>query len=159
MYWQIRISPYQRTPLGKAFTEKKMKFKIIEDLTSDVMFEAYGKNLKELFENSALALFSIMCKVEEIKGEESKVVNVKGSDVEDLMINWLQELIGLVDTEEMFFSKFKIEKITETNLKAKVYGEEIRPEVGEVVVKAVTYYGFNFEKTEKGYKVKVSLDV
>ena len=136
-----------------------MKFKIIEDLTSDVMFEAYGKNLKELFENSALALFSIMCKVDNVKNEKIKIISVKGSDVEDLMINWLQELIGLVDIDEMFFSKFKIEKITETNLKAKIYGDEIRPEVGEVVVKAVTYYGFNFEKTEKGYKVKVSLDV
>jgi len=139
--------------------EKEMKFKIIEDLTSDVMFEAYGKNLKELFENSALALFSIMCKVDNVKNEKIKIISVKGSDVEDLMINWLQELIGLVDIDEMFFSKFKIEKITETNLKAKIYGDEIRPEVGEVVVKAVTYYGFNFEKTEKGYKVKVSLDV
>ena len=153
------ISHYQRTPLGKAFMEKEMKFKIIEDLTSDVMFEAYGKNLKELFENSALALFSIMCKVDNVKNEKIKIISVKGSDVEDLMINWLQELIGLVDIDEMFFSKFKIEKITETNLKAKIYGDEIRPEVGEVVVKAVTYYGFNFEKTEKGYKVKVSLDV
>ena len=139
--------------------EKEMKFKIIEDLTSDVMFEAYGKNLKELFENSALALFSIMCKVDNVKNEKIKIISVKGSDVEDLMINWLQKLIGLVDIDEMFFSKFKIEKITETNLKAKIYGDEIRPEVGEVVVKAVTYYGFNFEKTEKGYKVKVSLDV
>ena len=28
------------------------KFKIIDDLTSDVLFEAYGKDMKELFENS-----------------------------------------------------------------------------------------------------------
>jgi SHS2 domain-containing protein len=29
-----------------------MKYKQIEDLTSDVLFEAYGKDLKEVFENS-----------------------------------------------------------------------------------------------------------
>ena len=36
-----------------------MKYKFIDSLTSDVMFEAYGKTFKELFENAALALFSI----------------------------------------------------------------------------------------------------
>ena len=28
---------------------KKGKYEFIDDLTSDVLFEAYGKNLKELF--------------------------------------------------------------------------------------------------------------
>ena len=143
--------------LNKKF--EKMKFKIIEDLTSDVMFEAYGKNLKELFENSALALFSIMCKIDEVESKKVIIVNIKGTDVEDLMINWLQELIGLVDVKGMFFSKFKIEKLTEKNLKARIYADEVKPETGETVVKAVTYYGFDFKKIDKGYKVRVSLDV
>jgi len=42
------------------------KYKIIDDLKSDVMFEAFGKNLKELFENAAEALFSIICDVSSI---------------------------------------------------------------------------------------------
>ena len=32
-----------------------MKYKFIEDLTSDVIFEAYGKNLKGSFSNAAIA--------------------------------------------------------------------------------------------------------
>ena len=36
------------------------KYKFIEGLTSDVMFEAYGKDLKELFSNAAEAMFSVI---------------------------------------------------------------------------------------------------
>ncbi|MAG50888.1 hypothetical protein CL621_04615 [archaeon] len=136
-----------------------MKYKFIKDLTSDVMFEAYGKTLKELFENSALALSSVMCNLKKVKATKAKTVYIKAGNVEELIVDWLQKIIALVDTEEMFFSKFGIKKINEKSLKAKVYGEEIKPELGETVVKAVTNYGFKFVKNKVNYKVRVSLDI
>ena len=48
---------------------------------------------------------------------------------------------------------------TGPKLKAKIYGEKIRPELGGTVVKAVTLYKYKFEKNKKGYKVRVSLDI
>jgi len=135
-----------------------MKFKFIEDLTSDVMFEAYGKDLEELFENSALALFNVICQVDKVKSVKKIKVKVKGDDLKDLMINWLQELISLVDVENMFFSRFKVLKIDEKQLEAEIYGEEIKPEKGETVVKAVTYYNFELKKNKK-WKVRVVLDI
>ena len=92
-----------------------MKYKIIDDLTSDVMFEAYGKGLKELFENAAEAMFSIICKVDKVEKKKPIKVKVDADGVEDLMIKWLQELIAVVDTEEMFLSKFNIKNIDEAS--------------------------------------------
>ncbi len=137
-----------------------MKYKIIEDLTSDVMFEAYGKDLKEVFENSALAMFSVICNVKKVKAIKAVDVSVKGSDASDLLYKWLSELVALVDTEGMFFSKFEIIEIDETHLKAKAYGEDISPEKGETVVKAVLYYGFKLERLPKGgWKARVGCDI
>lgn len=136
-----------------------MKYKFIDDLTSDVLFEAYGKNLKELFENSALAMFTVLCDIEKIKTKNKIKVAVKGRDEKDLLYNWLQELIALVDIEEMFFSHFNITEISSKSLKAEISGEQITKEKGSTVVKAVTYYKFALEKTEKGYKATVSLDI
>lgn len=136
-----------------------MKYKFIDDLTSDVVFEAYGKDLKSLFENAAFALFSVICQIEKVKPKSEKEIGVIGKDRKDLMFNWLQELISFVDTEGMFLSKFEIYEIDENRLKAKCYGEEAEPEKGGTLVKAVTYYKFNLEKTGKGYKVTVSLDI
>ena len=135
------------------------KYKFLNVITSDVMFEAYGKDPKELFQNAAEALFSVICKIKQVKPKEKEEFEVKANNLEDLMINWLQALIAIVDTEEKFFSKYEIVEIDETHLKAKLYGEPIKPELGETVVKAVTMYKFKLEKTGKGYKVTVSLDI
>jgi SHS2 domain-containing protein len=135
------------------------KYKFIDDLTSDVLFEAYGKDLKGLFENSAVALSSVICDVEKVEKQKSFSVEFQGESVEDLMINWLQEIIALVDTEEIFLSGFEISEIDEKHLKANLYGEPISPEKAGVVVKGVTYYKLKIEKTKKGLKATISLDI
>jgi len=136
-----------------------MKYKFLDDLTSDVIYEAYGKDLKEVFENAALALFSVICKTDKVKSKKKEEFEVKAETVEDLMFNWLQSLIAIVDTEQMFFSKFEVLDISETRLIANLYGEPIKPELGGTVVKAVTMYKYKFEETDDGYKVTVSLDI
>ncbi len=135
------------------------RYKFIDDLTSDVMFEAYGKDLKEVFENSAEAMMSIICQLKKVGDGIKKEVDITGDDEKDLLLNWLQELIARVDVENLFFSRFEIKEISPTKLKAVVYGEEADPSKGETVVKAVTYYNFSLEKSEKGYTARVSLDI
>lgn len=135
------------------------KYKFIDDLTSDVMFEAYGRSLREVFENAAEAMMSVICQIKRVGQGESRKVEVSGKDEKELMLNWLQELIALVDTEGLFFSRFEISEISPKRLKATLYGEEAEPSKGETVVKAVTYYNFRFEKTKKGYLARVSLDI
>ncbi len=71
----------------------------------------------------------------------------------------LQTLIAMVDTEELFFSKFEIDEIDEFHLKTELIGEKISPSKGETVVKAVTYYKFKLEQTKEGFKATVSLDI
>lgn len=135
------------------------KYKFIDNLTSDVMYEAYGKNLKEVFENAAIALLSVICKIDKVKPEKKSEYEFKAENAGELMINWLQGIIAIIDTEQMFFSKVEVKEIDEQKVKARFYGESIRPELGETVVKAVTYYKYKFEKIDKGYKATVSLDI
>ena len=135
-------------------------YRFIDDLTSDVMFEARGRTVNDVFENAATALFDVIAQVDKVKHEKFVKITVKGLNLEDLMFNWLQELISLVDTEEMFFSKFKV-KVDENknSLEATCHGESAKPEKSGTLVKAVTYYKYKFEKTKNGYKVNVSLDI
>ena len=134
-------------------------YRHIDDLTSDVMFEAYGKSLKELFTNSAIAMFEVICQINKIRPKDSRMVEVKAENASELLYRWLSELIALVDTEEMFFSKFEIIEIDETHVRARCFGEPITPEKGETVVKAVLFYKFKLEKTEKGYIARFGCDI
>jgi SHS2 domain-containing protein len=135
------------------------KYKFIDNITSDVVFEAYGKTLKDVFTNAAEALSSIICKIDRIEPKKEVRLEVNGDSTEDLMINWLQAIISHVDIESMFFSKFTITEITDRRLLAFARGEEITPAKGNTVVKAVTYHQFKFEKTKEGYLCRVSLDI
>ena len=135
------------------------KYKFFDDMTSDVIFEAYGETLKDVFTNAAEAMFHFICKLDQVEPNEEKKIEVEAESVEDLMVNWLQALIAAVDIEGMFFSSFKITDISEKKLTAFVYGEPVTPEKGETVVKAVTYHQYKFEQTPDGYVCRVSLDI
>ncbi len=134
-------------------------YRFVDDLTSDVMFEAYGKDLKEVFTNSAMAMFEVICDIDKVKPEKMVEIEITEDNTSDLLYKFLSELIALVDIEEMFFSKFEIEKISDKKLSAKIYGEPIIPEKGNTVVKAVLYYGFKLEKNKQGYMARVACDI
>lgn len=136
-----------------------MKYKFVDNIKSDVLFEAYGKDLKELFRNAAEAMFSIICQLDKVKPKEMEEFEMKGDTLEDTMWNWLSGLIAIVDTEQKFYSKFEIVEVDENHVKAKLWGEPIRPEIGETVVKSLTNYKFNVEKKGKSYKATISLDI
>ena len=72
-----------------------MKFKFLEH-TADVKFQAFGKNLEEVFENSGLALISSQYKGK-IKALKKKKIKVKGKDNESLLYNFLEEILILLE--------------------------------------------------------------
>lgn len=135
------------------------KFKFIDDITSDVRYEAYGKDLKEVFENSALALFNVIALVDDLKSVKKVTFKIDGDDSRDLLYNFLQYIIALVDIENMFFVKVNILEIEDEKLVAEVYGENIRPELGRTVVKAITGHNFELIFKNKKYVASVVLDV
>lgn len=136
-----------------------MKFKFVKGPTSDVKFEAYGSTASELFENAALALSSVMCAMRNVKPKDSVEVFVEGNDLQDLLFNWLGEVIALVDIHIMFFSAFKV-KVQGNRLKATCYGEEAKPKNSLTVVKSATYHEFRLEGDDKnGYKATIVLDI
>lgn len=138
-----------------------MRFEFVEDLTSDVMFKAYGQTLEKLVENSGFALFSVMCDIEKVEPKKSVVIEISGENEEDLIHNWLSEVLTQHEIENMFFSKFEVlelKKNKEYKLKVKVSGDEIKNELVLTVVKAVTYHKFSIEKKDK-WIVTVVLDI
>ncbi len=138
-----------------------MRYKFIEDLVSDVMFEAYGKDLAELLQNAGLALFSVVCQIDKIKPKKSIKLKVKGKDEGDLLFTFLTTLLSEAELKELFLCKFdvKIKKNKGYIAEITAYGEPISPEKGETVVKGVTYYKFKVEKIKKGYKARVACDI
>ena len=137
------------------------KYRFIKDLTSDVMFESYGKTIEELLENSALALFDVISDLKSLKPKDKIEFEFEGRNIEELLYNFLSYLLAESEISELFLCKFNV-KVEESKngLKGKViaYGEEITPEKGGTVVKAVTNYKFKVEKKDI-YKATIVCDI
>src|SRR3989344_6737674 len=80
-----------------------VKFKFLEH-TADRKFQAFGKTLEEVFENSALALFSIIYDGK-IENKKKFKIHAKGRDLENLMYNFLEEFLVLIDSKNFLPSK------------------------------------------------------
>jgi SHS2 domain-containing protein len=137
------------------------RFKFIDITTADVAFLAYGKDLNELFENAALAMFEVMINTKQVEQKVKRKIKVKGNDLLSLMFNWLNELLVYVDSENLAFSKFQV-RVDENNftLEGICEGEEINPEKHETrtLVKACTYHSLKIKKN-KLFEAQVILDI
>lgn len=136
----------------------KDKFIFLEH-TADIKFQAFGKNLNEVFENSALAMFKSMSD-EKIKSKNKRIIKVKGNDIESLLYNFLEEFLFLLDTKNFFLSKVKV-KTDGKKLIAEIFGDNVKNYKIHLDVKAVTYNEMfvKFNKKKKIWISQVVLDV
>ncbi|MBS3171120.1 archease [Candidatus Woesearchaeota archaeon] len=139
-----------------------MKYKYL-DHTADIMFEAYGNSLNELFENSALATEESMVNLAQIKPKLKKEISLENKNIEYLLFDFLGELIYFKDAELLLFSKIKVDIKKEEKLyklKALLKGEKLREEHEQKVdVKAITFHKFEIKKLKEKYSARVILDI
>jgi SHS2 domain-containing protein len=137
------------------------KFKFLDISTADVGFLAYGKDLNEVFSNSALAMFETMIDTKGVKQKVKKTIEIDSHDLKSLLFDWLNELIFHYGAENLAFSKFDI-KIDDENfkLKATCQGEKINLQKHEVrtEVKAATYHKMEIKETKQGWEAQVIVD-
>jgi len=134
-------------------------FDIVEH-TSDIGIIAYGTDIGRAFINAARALFSIITDPAGIWETDYRDIEVTAEDREDLLVEWLNELIYLFDAEQMLFSKFVITYLTDTQMVARCYGEKIDTarHALKTGVKAATYHMLKIEKDDV-FRVQVLFDV
>jgi SHS2 domain-containing protein len=108
--------------------------------TADMKFQAFGKTMEECFSNAGYALREIITK-DKIKPVIKKKIEVKGRDFENLLYNFLEEFIFLLDSENFILSKIIKIKIDnkKKELIAEIIGDNIHKYKTMTDVKAVTY--------------------
>lgn len=124
---------------------------------ADLALRIYGADLRELFANAAYAMFSQLADVARVKAAVHQHVEVEGSDDESLLVNWLNELLYLHETEGQVYSEFDIQELTPTCLKATLFGAEARDV--QMIIKAATYHNLAIRQTKSGYQATVVFDV
>lgn len=131
--------------------------------TADAKFQAFGQTLEEAFSHAALAVASLMWNEDKIKKKVAKPVEVKGKDLPQLMVNFLEEIVYLFDTKGFLLGSVEdltIQRKGNTfSLRALFKGDEYSSQYetfGDV--KAITYNDMVIKK-KAPYMVQVVVDI
>ena len=143
-----------------------MPFKFLEEMaTADIAFEAWGEDLEETFISAADATTNVMVEeLNSIQPRERREFRLENDELDLLLFDLLQELIYFKDSEKLMLrvNQARVEGNAKPYvLEAVARGEKLDPERHHprVDVKAVTLHHFSLEKTERGWKALVILDI
>lgn len=131
------------------------------DHTADLAIVVHAASLKQLFEEAGRALFDLLIRTRGVRASHSIICTVEGADKEDLMVNWLRELLYLFNGEEKAVSSIEILDLTPSRVEARLEWIPVDFTQDEVMteIKAVTYHQIRVEKTDRDYEAQVVFDV
>lgn len=135
-------------------------FEILEH-TADLKVRVRGSDLNDLFKNAGLAIFQI-CAEEQIIKEKKKHnfrISQKAQGLEELFVNWLNELLSLSAAKGVVFEDIKINKVNEKELEAEASASDIRNYKINTEIKAATYHELKIEKIDYRWQAEVIFDV
>ena len=128
--------------------------------TADIGVRVYGKDVKELFENAAFAMFDIIADIENISGDTLETFYLEAPSQEELLITWLDELLFSFYTKQLIFFKFQIDELDGTRLKATAFARPVGANRNRLKteIKAATYSDLKIKKSGGGYQVEIIFD-
>ncbi|HEY7167396.1 MAG TPA: archease [Candidatus Binatia bacterium] len=128
---------------------------------SELAIRVVGNSQAELFTNSAYALFDIMTDVEKVEVKERLPLEVEGADRDDLLVNWMRELLYLLQGSGYMLKEFNIREAKDTVLKAEVCGEKIDPDRHEIKqeISGVAYHQSRMQKTGNQWTAQLILEL
>lgn len=135
----------------------KKRFEILEH-TADIGVRAFGRNPEEVFINAAGGMFAIIADTRRIKPKERIEIRQEARGYDELLRQWLQELLYRYSVSGIIFKEFIIQNLRQNAIKAIARGEKAPGKI-KTEIKAVTYHELEFKKTKDGYEAKVIFDV
>ena len=130
------------------------------EVTADIGFRAYGKNLNEAFENAGLAIFNIISDTDDIDSTKEISFEITSEDNVSLLYDYLEELLFYHEVEFMLFSQFDVEIGENFHLKATIKGEPIDWDKHErkTEIKAITFHMMDV-KDSRPFELQAIVDL
>ncbi|MHA1770907.1 MAG: archease [Candidatus Thorarchaeota archaeon] len=132
--------------------------------TADITIECWAPTLTGAFEEAALASFNVIVDTSTVDAKDMVEVYVEGIDLQELLVEWIGQLIAFIDLHGQFYSKFNVQSIKSGapwTLDATIWGENIDFDKHDIhtEVKAMTYADMKIEETPNKVVLWFTLDL
>lgn len=138
----------------------ELLFREIEH-TADLGIEVEADSPAELFRRAGLALFSLMVNLSGVEVREEQQARVQAEGWEDLLHDWLSQLLSRFLQTGFIAATITIEEIDSTHVHARLAGEKLDYERHdfETEIKAVTYHQLSVTCEHGRWRARVIFDV
>ena len=129
--------------------------------TADLGLRIRSPSLGQLYEEAATALFSVIVENPgDIRPERQSSFQLEADRRDELLHDWLGELLYEFHANHLLFSRFKV-SIQGNRLTATAGGELIDHQRHKIdaEVKAITYHGLKLVQQDNGWLAEVIVDV
>jgi SHS2 domain-containing protein len=145
--------------MTKALTKNDPGWRLLEH-TADIRMGVHGSSLGELFLNAARGFTNLIAPESQDRPDTELELRLRADNIEELLVDWLRELLFHHQTHDFILVAADIEEISETIVKAKLSGRTRgSEEEPEIEIKAVTYHGLSVQKNDTGYAVTIVFDI
>jgi SHS2 domain-containing protein len=124
--------------------------------TADWQLEAWAPDLPGLLEQAARGMYSLAGVRLESEPRCTRSFEIKGQDMESLLVRFLAELLYIADEEGLGFDAYDL-NLSASGLAARLAGAHLAERGKEI--KAVTYHNLKVQKTTSGLSVRIVFDV
>ncbi len=131
------------------------------DHTADLGLQVWGESLEALYVNAAEGMGRLLFNLPAVRPREQRLVTAEGYDREELLVDWLGELLYLAEVEEFLPCSFEITLLEDTRLEAVVRGEpfDSARHHWRAGIKAATYHDLHIVQEAGGaWMVRVIFD-
>jgi riboflavin kinase/FMN adenylyltransferase len=125
--------------------------------TADRALRVWGNELSDLFAGAARGMYSLMADVDGLVATTWRKVQVEGRDREELLVDWLNELLFLTEEEGLLFVDCRIEALTDTTLEAQAGGVPGLPT--KAIIKAATFHDLALVRDRGEWSTVITFDV
>ena len=131
------------------------------DHTADIGLKIFGNSLLNLFANAGYALCDTLTDISEVSPVTKHTFCLQRDTTEELLVEWMGDLLYTFETEGLLFSRFNIISIDKNSLSAEAEGEFFNSDIHTIKngVKAVTYHKLKIEEKNGLWLAEVVLDI
>ena len=127
------------------------------ELTADWELLVWAPDLNALFVQAARGMYALSGTRLHNEPRCSKFLELSASDLESLLVAFLEELLFFGEQEQIGFDRLDDMKLNQNRIEVRLEGALILSQSKEI--KAVTYHNLEIRETAQGYEVNIVFDV
>ena len=136
------------------------RYRVIRS-SPDLTVKVVGKAQAEVLANSAFALFDLMTDLEKIQIRDHLPLEVEGIDDDDLMVNWMRELLYLYQGSGFLVKELEVREAGDFYVRAEGRGEKFDPDRHEIrrEIRSVVYRQCRMGRTGDQWTAQMSFEL